>query len=213
MNPVRIDHRVLVIASDPLLAALIGTLVETTRLQAAFPEPDERPEDALTRVRPLAAILVDAVTDEAQSDIFLAKAARRGVPVMMFGSAEVMGARRAWARTRPVATFVLPADIDELSEALIALDAPAPKARERQTQRRAAHTERGSNGALIFDDGETRWTVYDRRTSDRRGAVVDRRFVSERGEVRRLDVTSDEVNLLSVADLSAQLARATALVE
>lgn len=209
MTPVRADHKVLIISADPLLAALVGSLVELTRLQAAFPQPDEAPEDALTRVRPMVAILVDAVTDEAQSDIFLAKATRRGVPVMMFGSAALIGERRAWARSRPVATFVLPADIDELSTALMALDPGKP--RVRQGQRRAAHTERSANGTLIFDDGETRWQVYDRRASDRRGATIDRRFVSDTGEIRHCDVAAGEVDLLSVADLTAQLARATAV--
>src|SRR6185503_2008936 len=121
---------------DPLIAALVGSLVEITRLQAAFPEPDERPEDALTRVRPLAAILVDAVTDEAQSDIFLAKAARRSVPVMMFGSAPTMATRREWAGTRPVAMFVLPDETEELGAALSALQ--PGNATGRQVQRRVA---------------------------------------------------------------------------
>ena len=210
MTPVRVDHKVLIIAADPLLAALVGSLVELTRLQAAFPRPEERPEDALTRVRPVAAVLVDAVTDEAQSDIFLAKATRRGVPVMMFGSDSVMGARREWARTRSIATFVLPMDIDELSTALGALQPPNVVAR--RGQRRAAHTERAANGTLVFDDGVTRWQVYDRRSAERRG-TVDRRFVSDTGEIRRCDVSPDDADSQSVADLTAQLARATAVVQ
>src|SRR5437016_14553168 len=85
VNPIRADHKVLIIASDPLLGALVGSLVEATRLHATFPRENERPEDALARVRPLAAILVDAITSESESDLFLARDRRRQSLVLMFG--------------------------------------------------------------------------------------------------------------------------------
>lgn len=208
MNPVRADHKVLIIASDPLLAALVGGFVEMTRLQAAFVEKDEPLEDALARIRPLAAILVDALIDEAESDLFLARARKRRIQVLMFGSAVSIGRRDAWAMKRNVPTFSLPDELNALQLALEELLQPRASLR-RDTERRA-HTERGADGTLILDDGMgTRWSVYDRRASDRRREVIDRRFVSESGEERHCDVSIEDSRSLSVDALTRQLARAT----
>ena len=213
MNPIRADHKVLIIASDPLLGALVGSLVEATRLQAAFPRENERPEDALARVRPLAAILVDAITSESESDLFLARARRRRILVLMFGSADSVGQRAAWATARHVPMFAIPADVHALQAALERVLSPG-KPSPRGTERRTAHTERAPNGTLIFDDGKgTRWSVYDRRAADRRQDVIDRSFVSDRGEVRHCDVPLADAESISVAELSRQLARATTVAE
>lgn len=210
MNPVRADHKVLVIASDPLLAALVGGFVEVTRLQAAFVEKDERPEDALARIRPLAAILVDALINESESDLFLARARRRRIPILMFGSAESISQRDAWATRRKVPTFALPGALNALQKALERLLQPQLIYR-REVERRA-HTERGDDGTLILEDEEgTRWSVYDRRGTDRRANVVDRRFVSDNGEVRHCDVPIESAESLTVAALTEQLARATVI--
>lgn len=133
MNPIRADHKILVIASDAILGALVGSLVEATRLQAAFPRESERLEDALARVRPLAAILVDAITSEAESDLFLARARRRRIQVLMFGSADSVGQRAAWATTRNVPMFVMPADVPALQAALegvLSPSEPSPRGTE-----------------------------------------------------------------------------------
>jgi DNA-binding NtrC family response regulator len=208
VNPVRADHKVLVIASDPLLAALVGGFVEMTRLQAAFVQRDERAEDALERIRPLAAILVDALINEAESDLFLARARRRRIPVLMFGSAHSIGQRDSWASARKVPTFSLPGDLDVLQAELERLLQPRPLTQGASERR--ARTERRDDGTLILEDVEgTRWSVYDRRATDRRSNVVDRQFVSESGEVRQCDVPIEDAESLSAAALTRQLARST----
>jgi hypothetical protein len=206
MNPVRADHKVLIIASDPLLAALVGGLVELTRLRAAFLENDERPEEALARVKPLAAILVDAYTDEAVSDLFLARARRRRIRVLMFGSREAVGRREEWASRSGIPAFKLPDGVAALQTALEEL--LQEKGLYRRGERRAS-AERDPDGVVILDDGKgTRWTVYDRRSADRRRNLIDRSFVSDRGEVRHCDVALEDADTLSVATLAEQLARA-----
>jgi DNA-binding NtrC family response regulator len=209
VNPVRADHKVLVIASDPLLAALVGGFVEITRLQAAFVDRGERLEEALVRVRPLAAILVDALIDEAESDLFLARARRRRIPFLMFGSAGSIQQREGWAKEQRVPTFPLPDSLHRLEEELRRL---LPRPSYRRDAQRRAHTERSADGTLILEDVEgTRWSVYDRRGADRRSTVVDRQFVSESGEVRHCDVPLAESESLSVSALIEQLARANVI--
>jgi DNA-binding NtrC family response regulator len=202
-------HKILVLASDPVLAALIGNLVETARLRAEFPRADERPEQALARLRPLAAILVDAVTDGAESDLFLARARRSGVEVLMFGSSDSVKRRRDWANRQSVPSFELPAQTDELFATLERLRKPSSE-RARSESRRSGRVERTPTGGLIFEDSKgTRWSIYDRRI-ERRRAVVDRRFVSDDGQVRHCNITQKEARALSVTTIAAQFERATA---
>lgn len=194
-----------------MLAALLGGLVELARLQAAFAKPGERPEDALGRVKPLVAILADATHNEAASDLFLARARRRNVDVLMFGSPAAISQRREWAEQQGVPVFELPGQLSELQSALERLGAPERKPR---VVSRRARADRGQDGTLIFDDGKgTRWSVYDRRAGDRRRAEVDRRFVSESGEVLHCGVSEEEAAATSVAALAEQLARATPLAQ
>jgi hypothetical protein len=211
VNPRRADHRVLIIASDHLLAALVGALVEATSLQAAFLRDDEPPEEALNRVRPIAAILLDAATEAAASDLFFARARRRHTPVLLFGSVSAVQGRRAWAKEHKVPAFALPTELDDLQAALEGLLEPA-QARARATQRRAQGGD-GSRGAgnLVFSDPSgMRWTVYDRRMGDRRAGDVDRRFVSARGQVRHCMITAEDALLETATALNRQLARSVA---
>lgn len=211
VNPAQTDHRVLIIAAEPLLAALIGALAESSRLRAAFPRANESPQDALARVRPLAAILLDAATDEAASDIFLARASRAKAPVLLFGGANAVSAKRSWALERLIPVFALPGDIDALQTALERL-VPAKTPSPRQSQRRDGSRAQRAPVRLSFVDGAgTHWTVYDRRVADRRVAVVDRRFVSEAGVVLRCTVSVKEAESDSIAQLTRQLARAAAV--
>lgn len=211
MTSSRVGHKVLVLAGDPLLAALLGALVEIARLEAAFAQPGESTDEALKRVKPIAAILLDGQHAEAENDLLIARARKRDIALMMFGTSGIVQLRRAWAERQRVAMFELPGQLGALGEELHRLrDLDG-------TQRlatRRAHTERDQDGTLIFDDGKgTRWSVYDRRANDRRGSTVDRRFVNERGGVLHCDVSEEEAGSLSVATLAGQLARATALAE
>jgi hypothetical protein len=216
VTPFRSDHKVLIVAPDALLAALIGVLVEASRLQAAFPETDESIDDALGRVRPLAAVLVDAVAAEAGSDVFLARARRAGVPVLLFGPLDAIENLRVWAAARDVSSFVLPRDTHVLTGTLERLaQARQPRGAERRTPTPAPGTpptpsvRRNGNGELILDDGSGgRWTVFDRRAGDRRAPAIEREFVSELGEVRRCTLTAREAEYTDAAALSRQLADA-----
>ena len=69
-NALSRDQKVLVIAPDPILAALIGVMVEKRRLVAVFPQTGESPEKALERARPVSAVVIDSTVADAASDIF-----------------------------------------------------------------------------------------------------------------------------------------------
>ena len=211
-------RKILIVAGDPLLAALLGGLVELAQFEAAFSQPDERAHDALARVKPLAAILVEASDDFVESDLFLARARRGNVEILLFGSAGLIRARREWATAQRIKTFQLPEDVARLQASLDHLRNGAEKSPGgrvvRGSSRRSAHTERDQEGTLIFDDGKgTRWSIYDRRGNERRRSAVDRQFVSSTGEVRHCEMSEEEAASLTVASLAEQLARAEPLVQ
>jgi hypothetical protein len=76
---------VLVLSSDPLLAALLGALLETLGFPPAFAAAGERPRDTLVRLRPWA-VLLDCDHGDACGDSFLGPAAMMGTRVLIFGS-------------------------------------------------------------------------------------------------------------------------------
>ena len=201
------DHKVLIVAPDPVLAALVGSVVELSRLRAAFPRADERPDEALARVKPLIAILVDAVADEAESDIFLARARKKGVHLLLFGNATMADARRAWAEARQVPVYALPDEVAKLGEELARIASSAGKS-TRSFERRGRPQ---ISSPLVFDDKTgQRWSVYDRRSSERRERHIDREFVSESGEVRHCHIDEEEAAKTSTEALIRQLERSLA---
>jgi hypothetical protein len=165
------------------------------------------------RVRPVVAMLVDGGDHDAQDDLLVARARRRGIAVLMFGPAAALDARRGWAKEQGVGVIALPDGIPALIGELERLREPEPRSKPRIATRRA-HTERDQDGTLIFDDGRTRWSVYDRRGHDDRRSnnTVDRQFVDESGAVLHCDVSEDEAASISVDLLSRQLARAVPLI-
>jgi hypothetical protein len=128
MGPTRAGHSILVVAADPVLAALLGGVVESARYAAAFPAIDERPDQALARIRPLAAILLNAEERAAQSDLFVSRARQLRVPIILFGSREAMERSSAWAAQHGIPRFALPEQLDALREALGSLE-PIPRHR------------------------------------------------------------------------------------
>jgi hypothetical protein len=197
-------YHVLILAHDRLLAALLGTLVETHQLRPAFQRESESAEAALERVKPIAAVLIDAALAGAATDLFVARVKRRGAMVVLFGAEGELSDHREWATSAQVPTIVLPIELPALMTALAS--ARQGNGRPRRSDRRA-QVAHAADGTLVFEDESgTRWSVYDRRSAERR-RVVDRRFVSDSGEVRLVEVTLDEARQESVGALAAQLAR------
>jgi CheY-like chemotaxis protein len=102
--------KVLVLSDQPMAAALLGMLLELEGYEPAFARRGESPEAALARIRPLLVVLVDHALDVAKSDLFLARAARRQIGVVLFGTDGAASGPPAWARTRRVPWFRMPAD-------------------------------------------------------------------------------------------------------
>ena len=206
MDPKRAGHKILVIAAEPLLAALVGTVVEAARFTAAFPDLDERPERALERVKPVAAILLEASDDRAGSDLFVARARKLGVRVLVFGPAHLMREQREWTRQHGLPAFTLPDQLEELTFVLGHL--PLPTTRGAARRKAKTQVEHATDGSLVFDDASgVCWAAYDRRDTN----LVDRRFVSEAGELRHCDVSSEEASSTTIDMLRDQLARAASV--
>lgn len=161
--------------------------------------------DALTRVKPLIAILIDVLADEAESDIFLARARKKGVHLLLFGGAAAAKARRPWADARGIPVYTLPDEVLALEESIRKIAAGAGKS-TRSFERR----DRTQVSPLVVQDRSgTKWSVYDRRSADRRKYVIDREFVSETGEVRHCHIDEQEAERTSPEALMDQLERAT----
>lgn len=223
---------VLICAGEPMLAALLGMLVEMAHHTAAYPEPGERPEDAVARVRPLLVVLLDGALDSARSDLFFAQAARRRVGVALFGAKQGATALSALARARRIPWFEAPIGLAEFRRVLDEAgssewwrdgeDRRGARPRRQSTPR----AERTEDGTLVFLDRHgARWLVYDRRGADRRrgqrrgeqrGVVrartpePDRRvFVNEAGETWECALMAGEIERRTPTALERQLARAT----
>ena len=115
--------RVLVLAREPVIAALLAMLMELDGYQIDFAQPGERAEDAIARLHPPMIICADGALPDVESDLFLARAAKRG-PVVLFGASEMSDEVRALASRRGFPYFALPVDRDTLSRVLA--DALAP---------------------------------------------------------------------------------------
>src|SRR5687768_3575987 len=102
MTAIRTDHKVLIVSREAMAGALIGGLVESAFLQAAFAEPGETADQALSRVKPLLAVLVESASEDAGSDLFVARARSREVKVALFCRASERERHAAWAKARNV---------------------------------------------------------------------------------------------------------------
>jgi hypothetical protein len=77
--------RVLIIATDAMVAALVGLLLDPDQFDPMFPLPRERPEDALARIRPPLVLMLDCDLDVARSDLFFARTDKTRATVVLFG--------------------------------------------------------------------------------------------------------------------------------
>lgn len=200
----RSRQNVLIVASDPVLAALLGGLVDAMRLQPVFPGAGEDPDAALARVRPLAVILMEGSSSTAGSELFVVRARRRGARVLLFGHPASIAPLKEWAAQLDVDVFALPDELQRLQDALSGQHRTPMVARQGD---RRARVQRNPDGSLLYQDaGGTRWSVYDRRGGDRRAPDVTREFISDTGERRRCTVSASDT-MPSPAELADQLKR------
>jgi hypothetical protein len=201
----RSRKNVLIVASDPVLAALLGGLVDAMRFQPVFPHAGEDPDAALARVRPLAVILMEGSSSTAGSQLFVVRARRRGARVMLFGHPASIAPLKEWAAQHDIDAFALPEELERLQDAL---DGQRPMRMTTRQGDRRAPIQRNPDGSLHFQDAAgTRWTVYDRRSGDRRAGEVTREFVSDEGERRTCSVGAADASTPSPAELAEQLKR------
>jgi CheY-like chemotaxis protein len=210
---------VLVLCDNPMTAALLGMLLELEGYEPAFTREGENAETALARVKPLLVVLVDVALDVSRSDLFLARAARRQIGIVMFGGPASVAGPSPWAQSRRVPWFHMPVDGAELRRAIEASTASFRLWRT-DIDRRRARTETDTDGTLVYHDRDGgRWRIYDRRGADRRQSSVrpidpavaggHRAFVNDAGEEWRLEMSADDFRDESAATLEQQLARAT----
>jgi hypothetical protein len=201
--------KILILAREPLAAALLGLLVELDAYEPAFAQPGETAEEAVRRVRPLLIILLDASVDAAGSDVFYARA--KDIPVVLFGSPGTGEHVRALAGARALPWFMMPAERAIVSR--IVRDVVASTGNRSDRDRRRPSSRRGSNGSLIYCDREGHeWQVYDRRSRERRSPEERtgeyRTFVNAAGEEWHYSLGDAEVGEVSPAALERQLAHA-----
>lgn len=110
--------RVLILARESVIAALIGMLLELEAYEPVFAEPDERYDDAIRRVRPPLVVILDGESDEARSDLFFARAAHGGARVVLFSEPVAAEAVRTAARERRLEFFAMPVDRATLGSVL-----------------------------------------------------------------------------------------------
>jgi hypothetical protein len=205
--------KVLVLSPEPLVAALVGMLLELEAYEPAFAAPEESPEDAVTRVRPLAVIMLDGGLDAARSDLFFARVAKRRVPVLLFAEPAAGAEVAALAEARGLPFVVLPTDRATLARVLRSTtpgDVPRSGG-----DRRAPSAYSAPDGTLIYHDRTgQRWFVYDRRTGERRGSpreagtAAHRAFISETGEEWHFPIARGQPLEATASALEWQLARA-----
>jgi hypothetical protein len=207
-------NRVLILSSEPLIAALVGLLVETVGRNAVFAAPGEQPGEAVARLRPLAVVLVDCSMDAARSDLFFAVLARHGIGSIVFGSEHQARAIAEIAAARSLPWLTVPPTVDDLSRAIAtaAGEAAVGRGEERRESPDAIVAADGTR--ILRDRTGHRWMVYDRRqSSDRRardepGDMTTRVFVSDEGRRLEYGVSPSEASQASALALETQLMRA-----
>jgi hypothetical protein len=197
-------NRVLVLAMEPVIAALVGMLLETTGRLPVFAEPAEGPTDALERLRPIAIVLVDIEIPDVRSDLFFGAASKWGVRIAVFGHESHAREIAEIAGGRSVPWFTSPPTVAQLRTAL---DATVGDPRRASQDDRRLTVGAAPDGTRILSDSNgRRWMVYDRRqSSDRRATRV---FVSDAGEFRQCGLDDQETRQFGATALGAQLARA-----
>lgn len=124
MNP---HQTVLLLSADAMTLALVGLLVELAGFKPAFVGEGERPMDAIVRLRPLAAVLIDDLMDLARSDVFLAWAAQQRVPLVAFAGKGAQRGDTSRLRGRGIDIVEQPLDAAAIGDAIRRVRAPTPR--------------------------------------------------------------------------------------
>jgi DNA-binding NtrC family response regulator len=110
--------RVLILARDTVIAALIGMLLEMDGFDPVYPAPDETAEQALARLRAPLVVCADCEIPEVESDLFFARIHRSSARLVLFGAPGSEDKLRAMAELRAVQYFTLPTDRVTLARVL-----------------------------------------------------------------------------------------------
>jgi hypothetical protein len=192
-----------------MTAALVGWYVELSKLEPAFAAPGENPSVALTRVKPLLVILVDAASEDAISDLFAARASKREIGLAVFSGSPDDTTGREWAQRHQLPFFRLPVDLEAFGRVLDQANRQQGERRRSADRREQPVVDRAVDGTLCLTDEIGRaWYVYDRRAGERRAGY--RSFVTADGREMRTSLSDAEFSEQKPADLIAQLARAEA---
>lgn len=208
----RTAGKVLILSPHVMTAALVGWYVELAKLEPAFASPDERPEDALARVKPLLVVLVDVESEEAISDLFAARTLKREIGMAVFSGSADDEAARDWARRNELPFFKLPVDLEAFGRVLDQASRSAREERRLFDRRQGPMVDRALDGTLLLVDAQGRaWYVYDRRSTDRRAGAEGpeyRAFVNPDGLELRAALSAAEFAIREPDALIEQLSRA-----
>jgi hypothetical protein len=112
------NTRVLIITADPMVAALVGLLLDPDRYDPMFPRALERPDDALTRIRPPLVLVLDCDVDVARSDLFFARTTKTRATVVLFGAPGRRDTVTELAQNRGLPFVHLPTNRASLTDAI-----------------------------------------------------------------------------------------------
>lgn len=108
---------VLIVATDAVVAALLGTLLELDGYAPLFPEPGEPPVSALGRLEPRV-VLVDCDEPGACANGFFAECAVQGTTVVLFSPARMPYDVREVAERYGLPAFSFPIDRTRLGQVI-----------------------------------------------------------------------------------------------
>jgi hypothetical protein len=110
--------RALILSPDPLVAALVGVVVDLAGCEPVFPIGAESPQDALRATRP-AHVLVDCEDRAASDDSLLGNAMMMGARLFLFGTDAGIAATRMLSSRYQGGCITIPRDVERLPTLLV----------------------------------------------------------------------------------------------
>jgi CheY-like chemotaxis protein len=111
--------KVMVVSPDPVIASLLGALLEVEQHRVVFPKAAEAAHAALDREEP-ELILLDCDHPEFRTETLIGRATTRGTGVVLFSPGRVGDEVRERAEQSGLSWFSLPIDRLSLSRVLAA---------------------------------------------------------------------------------------------